>query len=133
MAAPTKKVGVKGMVIHSQAREIVANVTNFMKQEAEHNEPTIPLKNFKARVLAATGVSKNTYATICKEAENIRAGTSTSFSTPHKKRPRISPKSTLRDADTVTLRSIIHNFYIHEKRRPTLKGDYKVQTQTFKD
>lgn len=123
MASPTKRVGVKGMVIHSQGREIIAN---FIKREAGNNESGIPLANFKARVLAATGVSKNTYASICKETENIHAGIGISFSTPHKKRPRKSPKSTLRDADISTIRSIVHNFYIHEKRRPTLNANYYI-------
>ncbi|KAK9681313.1 hypothetical protein QE152_g38410 [Popillia japonica] len=63
------------MVIHSQGREIIAN---FIKREAGNNESGIPLANFKARVLAATGVSKNTYASICKETENIHAGESSS-------------------------------------------------------
>lgn len=53
-----KKVGVCGKVLHSQAREIVANVINFMKQEATNGNPVIPLENFKKRVLAATGIGE---------------------------------------------------------------------------
>lgn len=38
-----KKVGKKGVIIYSQGREIVSNVLQFMKKEAEG--VSIPLKN----------------------------------------------------------------------------------------
>lgn len=120
--SPSKKIGVKGKIIHSQAREIIANVLKFMKEEAVNNTPTIPLKNFKERLLAATGISDTTYRRIVKEAEDVHSGRVTSFSSPGKTRTRPSPKSTLRIEDKESIRSIVHNFYIHEKRRPTLKG-----------
>lgn len=41
-----KKVGKCGLIIHSQGREIVSNVSNFMKKEAEEGV-TIPLKNHR--------------------------------------------------------------------------------------
>lgn len=41
-----KKVGKRGVIIHSQGREIVSNVSNFMKKEAEDGI-TIPLKNYR--------------------------------------------------------------------------------------
>jgi len=40
-----KKIGKKGVVIHSQGREIVSNVLEFMKKEAEG--VSIPLKNYR--------------------------------------------------------------------------------------
>jgi hypothetical protein len=54
--------GEQGVILHSQAREIVANVIDFMKKEAEHfgrrNEPLIPMKNFRERIMVATGISR---------------------------------------------------------------------------
>lgn len=43
---PPKKVGTQGLIIRSQGRELVANVSNFMKKEAEEGI-TIPLKNHR--------------------------------------------------------------------------------------
>lgn len=41
-----KKIGKRGIIIHSQGREIVSNVSEFMKKEAEEGS-TIPLKNHR--------------------------------------------------------------------------------------
>ncbi|KAJ3645867.1 hypothetical protein Zmor_023490 [Zophobas morio] len=65
-----KKIVVKGKVIHSQAREIIANVLRFMKDEAENGEK-IPLKNFRARILAGTKIGRSTYNRIQKEAHDV--------------------------------------------------------------
>ena len=74
-AMSEKKVGVKGKVVHSQAREIIANVMKFMKREADNGSPLVPLSNFKARVLAATGIGETSYRKIQKEAQEIEEGT----------------------------------------------------------
>lgn len=120
---PAKQtVGIKGKIIHSQGREIISNVLEFMKQEANNGVPTIPLTNFKERLLAATKISDNTYRRIIKETQQIETGASTSFSSPRKQRPRTCLKRTVCDGELAVIRSIIHNFYITDKRRPTLKG-----------
>ncbi|KAK9759305.1 hypothetical protein QE152_g143 [Popillia japonica] len=59
-SSSSTKIG-KGHIIHSQAREILANVMQFMKEEATNNSCGIPLTNFKERFLAATKVSEKTY------------------------------------------------------------------------
>jgi len=41
----SKKVGKKVVIIHSQGREIVSNVLQFMKKEAEG--VSTPLKNYR--------------------------------------------------------------------------------------
>lgn len=41
-----KKIGIKGKIIKSQAREIINNVIKFMQQEAE-NGIQIPLSNYR--------------------------------------------------------------------------------------
>ncbi|XP_023014844.2 uncharacterized protein isoform X1 [Leptinotarsa decemlineata] len=60
---PKKTLGIKGMIIHSQAREVINNVFKFMKEEA-HNGIKIPIANYRERVLSATGISKCTYSKI---------------------------------------------------------------------
>jgi hypothetical protein len=55
MATP-KKVGVPGKGTHSQTKEVIANVFKFMREEAEKGI-TIPLANFKQRLITATGIS----------------------------------------------------------------------------
>lgn len=49
--------GKQGKVLHGQARQVVANVLRFMKDEAEHfrtyNKHLIPITHFKERVYAA--------------------------------------------------------------------------------
>jgi hypothetical protein len=82
--------GQRGKILHSQGREIIANVIAFMKHESEcvrnNRELTIPIINYKQRVMASTGISEKIYKTITKESKP--AGASTSFSTPRKKRPQ---------------------------------------------
>jgi hypothetical protein len=68
MASSSKKnVGIKGKVLHTQAREIIANVIKFMQ---EVDGPKIPLKNVREWVLAATGISKKSYLQINKRHRN---------------------------------------------------------------
>jgi hypothetical protein len=63
--------GQRGKILHSQAREIIANVIAFMKHESEcvrnNRELTIPIINYKQRVMASTGISEKMYKTITKE------------------------------------------------------------------
>jgi hypothetical protein len=56
------------------------------------------------------------------EASDVASGAVPCFSTPGKNRKRGCPKSKLCDGEIETIRSIIHNFYIIEKKQPTLKG-----------
>ncbi|KAG5882580.1 hypothetical protein JTB14_030129 [Gonioctena quinquepunctata] len=60
---PKKTLGIKGMIIHSQAREVINNVFKFMKEEAQ-NGLKVPIANYRERVLSATGISKCTYSKI---------------------------------------------------------------------
>ncbi|KAJ3655186.1 hypothetical protein Zmor_014323 [Zophobas morio] len=64
----TSKMG-KGKPLHSQTREIIARVMDFMKREAEEGI-TIPITNYRERVIAATGISINTYQK-SKEKSNL--------------------------------------------------------------
>lgn len=123
MASIPTKIG-KGRIIHSQAREIIANVLQFMKEEAASNTLKIPLTNFKERLIAATKIGDNTYRRIAKEAKAVNNGQVSSFTSPSKKRNYKSPKSTIAEWQSQTIRRIIHNFYLTERRRPSLKGTF---------
>jgi hypothetical protein len=57
-----KLIGKKGQVIHSQTRE----------NEATIGCPTIPLKNYKERVIAATGISESSYKRIVKQSNEVK-------------------------------------------------------------
>ncbi|KYB26938.1 hypothetical protein TcasGA2_TC014871 [Tribolium castaneum] len=81
-----KTYGQKGKIIHSQAREIIARVTEFMKNEAAVYQktglPLIPLTNYRQRVLAATRISEPTYHRVFKEAADVISGYLPAFPTP---------------------------------------------------
>lgn len=42
----SKKLGKKGLIVHSQGREIVSKVRDFMKMESEQGI-SIPLVNYR--------------------------------------------------------------------------------------
>jgi hypothetical protein len=106
--------GKQGVILHSQAREIVAYVIHFMKKEAEHfgrrNEPLIPMKNFRERIMVATGISRQIYTSVTKESRNVSSGASTSFSTPRKKRQR-RRKYELVEGEKHAIRTIVNEFH----------------------
>jgi hypothetical protein len=79
----------------------------------------IPLKSVGSRVMAVTVISRRTLARIVKEGKKVDKGTSASFSTPGKSRPK--KKVTVVDAfDVDVIRRQIHNFHVTQKLRPTL-------------
>jgi hypothetical protein len=76
-----KKLGIKGKVIHSQGREIISNILNFMKEEAANGTIIIPLANFKARLIAARKISESSYRRIAKDAADVASDAVPCFST----------------------------------------------------
>jgi hypothetical protein len=50
------------------------------------------VKDIGVEVAKATGVSESSVRRIIRETKNIESGASTSFPTPHKERPRKSPR-----------------------------------------
>jgi len=113
--------GVKKRVKRSGEREIVYNVYKFMKTESEVSI-TIPLSKVQKRVAEATPVSRRTLCRVLKEGENVETGVTIAFSTPRKLRPKVCTISILDNFDEAVLRRIVHNFYLAEKQRPTLKA-----------
>ncbi|KAK9738069.1 hypothetical protein QE152_g10196 [Popillia japonica] len=70
--------GINDFII--QAREIIANVLQFMKDEAANKCCTIPITNFKERLIAATKIAERTSRDIVKEADDVRLGAASGFS-----------------------------------------------------
>jgi len=113
--------GGKKRVKRSGEREIVYNVYKFMKTESELGV-TIPLSKVQKRVVEATRVSRRTLCRILKEGESVETGDAMAFSTPRKHRTKFCTKSILDNFDEAVLRRIVHNFYLTEKQRPTVKA-----------
>jgi hypothetical protein len=78
-----------------------------MKEEDANGTAITPLANFKARLIAATKISENSYRRIAKEASDVASGAVPCFSTPGKNRKHDCPKSKLCDGEMETIRSII--------------------------
>jgi len=112
--------GRKKRVKRSGEREIVYNVYKFMKPESEVGI-TIPLSKVQKRVTEATRVSRRTLCRVLKGGKKVENGVAMAFSTPCKLRPKVCTKSVLDNFDEAVLRRIVHNFYLTEKQRPTLK------------
>ena len=113
--------GRKKCVKRSGECEIVYSVYKFMKSESEVGI-TIPLSKVQKRVAEATRVSRRTLRRILKEGESVETGVTMVFSIPRKLRPKVCSKSVLDSLDEAVLRRIVHNFYVTEKQRPTLKA-----------
>jgi hypothetical protein len=112
--------GGKKRVKRSGERAIVYNVYRFMKTESELGV-TIPLSKVQKRV-KATGVNTRTLCRILKEGESVESGDAMAFSTPRKQRTKLCNKSILYIFYEAVLRIIVHNFYLTDKERPTVKA-----------
>jgi hypothetical protein len=113
--------GGKKRVKRSGERAIVYNVYKFMKTESELGV-TIPLSKVQKRVVEATRVSRRTLCRILKEGESVETGDAMAFSTPRKHRTIFCTKCILDNFDEAVLRRIVHNFYLIEKQRQTVKA-----------
>jgi hypothetical protein len=78
---------LSGKELHSQSRETVFNVYNYMKEAG----PTITVKNIGVEIAKATGEWESSARRIIRETNSTESVASTSFSTPRKERPRNSP------------------------------------------
>jgi hypothetical protein len=65
-----------------------------------------------------------------KEYENVEIGAAMAFSIPRKLRPKVCIKSTLDNFDKVVLKRIVHNSFLTEKQRPTLKAIHRKMCET---
>jgi len=92
-----------------------------MKTESEVGI-TILLSKVQNRVAEATRVSRRTLCRGLKKGEHVETGVAMTFSTSRKLRLKVCTKSILDNFDGAVLRRIVHNFYLAEKQRPTLKA-----------
>jgi hypothetical protein len=74
------------------------------------------------RVAEETRVSRRTLCRILKEGENVETCVAVAFLTPRQLRLKVCTKSILDNYDEVVLRRRVHNIYLTEKHRPTLKA-----------
>lgn len=119
---------LKGKKLHSQSREIIKNVYDFMKKEAQAIMKTgkcndgfiVPIQKCQERTAAACGVSRTVVQTILQEAKKMgEDGSPTcSFSTP-KKYKRDKPVTGIDDFDKCVVRRTVHEVYVAERRLPT--------------
>jgi hypothetical protein len=113
--------GWKMRLKRSGEREVFYNVYKFMKTGSEVGI-TIPLPEVQKIIAEATGVCRRTLCGVLKEGENVESGVAMVFSTPRKLRPKVCAESILDNFDEAVLRRIVHNLYLTEKQRPTLKS-----------
>jgi len=82
----------------------------------------IPLSKVQKSVTETKRVSRRALCVLLKEGENVETGVAMAFSTPRKLRPYVCTKSILDNFDEAVLRRIVHNFYLTEKQRLTMKA-----------
>lgn len=112
---------VKNKKLSGQTREIIANIINFMEREGEANAPLKDFKKVQERVALSTGLSLRNVQCIKREMKAIEDGEKGMFTTPNKKRRKTAPKTDLDDFDLGVLRRYIINFYVTDKKVPTLR------------
>lgn len=126
-------------VVHSQGRQIIYNVYNFMKKEKEQGNFTTAVTE---RVAKATGVGLSTVKRICKEAAGkpeglyFTLGTShyicfifcfvdQKFLSPRKTIQKSKPKSCVDGFDEEIIRKIIYTYPSIYKKRPTMAAVFQ--------
>jgi len=83
---------------------------------------TIPLSKVRKIVTEATRVIRRTLCRVLKEGENVKNGVGMAISTPRKLILKVCTKNILDNLDEAVLKRIVHNFYLTEKQRPTLRA-----------
>lgn len=110
----------KGEVLKSQARKIVYNVAEFCSSEASSKSVLIPLPQALKRASRASGVSEASIKKIRNEVSAL--GSSTVLKSPGKHRKRPSERNCeIDDFDKCVIRQTIQDFYIRERKVPSLR------------
>lgn len=113
---------INGKTLHSQTREVIANVYNVCTEEARANNFNLPLKRKLERVAMYTGVSVSAVRRIHREdEERNRSNPDQLLSSPGKKRSRLSAVDEIEDFDFSIIRRLIEKFYLELKIVPTLR------------
>lgn len=113
---------IHGQTLHSQTREVIANVYRVCDEEARNNAFKLPLKRKLDRVALYTGASVATIKTIHNEdEERRRSNPDELLVSPGKKRSRFSISEKVDDADFSVIRRTIEKFYLELKVVPTTR------------
>lgn len=126
-------------VLNPQTKELIINVVNFMKTEA-NGEFVVPARKVQRRTAMATGFSERTVRRIVKESKSLKGvdnlnGDDRAVTFPPRKvanRPK--PKTGLDQLTKSIVRKIVHGIYVNEKTVPTIKKIHQklVQEIDFK-
>ncbi|XP_054288006.1 uncharacterized protein LOC129003735 [Macrosteles quadrilineatus] len=119
------KSKLKGRTLNGQSREIVSNVYQFMKKEADDKAVSIPLAKARARTAVAIGVSERVITKINGELKALLIhdddDSNKSFCTPSKlKESRKRPVTGVDDFDKALIRRLVYEFHIQHKILPTV-------------
>ncbi|XP_055941674.1 uncharacterized protein LOC129971722 [Argiope bruennichi] len=110
----------KGEILKSQARKIVYNVAEFCSNEASSKSALIPLPQALKMASQATGISDATIKKIRKDVSS--SGSSTVLKSPGKHRKRPNERNCeIDDFDKCIIRQTIQDFYIKERKVPSLR------------
>lgn len=107
-------------IIHSQARQIIYSVYQFMKIEKEQDALKIPLSSLQERVAKACNVSVASVKRIVSEGNRKSPGER--FKSPLKtlNKPSTS-KGSVDEFEEEIIRKIIYSYTAIHNRRPTMK------------
>lgn len=111
------KVGGKGKILHSQAREIVFNVFNYF----QGSEPNMPKYKAIEKVHEATNVAPRTIERIVAEAKKCENVCRPNFISPKKIIKRKKTVCCLDSFDLDALRRLINNYHLIHKSHITIK------------
>ncbi|PNF33229.1 hypothetical protein B7P43_G11383 [Cryptotermes secundus] len=108
--------------IHSEAREVIANIVEICNEEELSKHLLLLLPKATERAAVYAGVSYATVKNIRKEDKKRKENDANRWlQSPGKKRRHISRSVVcVDDFDICIIRNEIHNFYIQEKRVPTI-------------
>lgn len=113
---------IHGKTLHSQTREVIANVYTVCDEEARNNAFKLPLSRKLDRVALYTGASVSSIKKIHKEDEERRRNNPEQLlSSPGKKRPRLRIVDKVDDADFSIIRRTIEKFYLELRVVPTTR------------
>lgn len=112
---------IKNKNLHSQSKEIVANIYRVCKEEARSNQMTLPLKRSFDRAALYAGVSSSTVKRIRKEDERREQENPNQMLSSSGKKPRPKIEEKIDQGDFSIIRRLIQKFYLQYKIVPTTK------------
>ncbi|KAJ4436099.1 hypothetical protein ANN_18726 [Periplaneta americana] len=109
-------------IVHSEGREIIANIIEKCDEEKTRKHLLLSLPKSIERATMYAGVSYSTIKNIRKEnKERKETNEDNRLKSPGKKRRVISRNTvSVDDFDKCVIRNVIQDFYVTEKRVPTI-------------